>query len=162
MLRQPRIQLRPASGNDLDAAYDLFAEVQTIHADAEPEFFKQPHKDDTFRRFFDATLKDSEQHLIFACRDGNPIGYIQIFMGVRPENLYQPERRFAYIHQLAVTKAFRKTGCGTQLIEHVKDQAREQGIKLLGTDFWSFNDAARGCFNKMGFMVNQEFMWVRL
>ena len=48
------------------------------------------------------------------------------------------------------------------LIEHVKQEARHREIALLGIDFWSFNGPARACFQKAGFKVNQEFMWLNL
>ncbi len=155
-------QLRAANSDDLGAVYDLFAEVQSIHAKAEPDFFKQPAKDDMFTSSFERTLSDPEQNLVFACAAGTPVGYVLFFAGTRPENIYQPKRRFAYIHQLAVKKRFRRTGCASTLIEHVKIEARKQDIALLGIDFWSFNDAARACFERNGFKVNQEFMWLRL
>jgi GNAT superfamily N-acetyltransferase len=63
---------------------------------------------------------------------------------------------------LVVAKEQRRTGCASLLIEHVKQEARRQGIALLGIDVWSFNDAARVCFEKAGFKANKEFMWLRL
>ncbi len=155
-------QMRTASSNDLDAAFGLFAQVQLIHSDAEPEFFRPPEKNETFKRFFEGILSDPDQHLVFACANGMEVGYIQYFLGVRPKNIYQPERRFSYVHTLVVAKGHRRTGCASMLIEHVKQEARRQDIALLGIDFWSFNDAARACFEKAGFKVNKEVMWFNL
>ena len=90
------------------------------------------------------------------------VGYVQYFLGTRPKNLYQPERRFAYIHQLVVSKESRRTGCATALIGYVKEEARRLDTDLLGIDFWSFNDAARACFTNAGFKVNQEHMSLKL
>jgi ribosomal protein S18 acetylase RimI-like enzyme len=61
-----------------------------------------------------------------------------------------------------VDKEHRRTGCATMLLEHVKQAARQQDTTLLGIDFWSFNDAARACFEKAGFKVVKEFMWLSL
>ena len=74
----------------------------------------------------------------------------------------KPERRVAYIHGLVVDKAHRRAGCAAILIEHVKQEARRQDVALMGIDFWSFNDAARACFEKAGFKVSREFMWLGL
>ena len=156
------LRLRAAKSGDFDTVYELFAEVQAIHAEAEPEFFKPPAKDTMFRDFFENVLKDPNRHLVLAFLEEAPAGYVLFFTGSQPANIYQAERCFAYIHQLVVTRDLRRTGCASTLIQHVKGEATKQGIELLGIDFWSFNNAARGCFERNGFEVNQEFMWTRL
>ena len=161
-MRGSGFQLRRACDDDLDAAFGLFAEVQSIHSNAEPAFFRPPGTDDSFKRYFEDMLSDPEQHLVFACVDGIEVGYIQYFLGSRPKNLYRPEQRFAYIRQLVVSKEHRRKGCASGLIDHVKQHAGQQQIALLGIDFWSFNDAARACFEKAGFKVSQEIMWLGL
>jgi ribosomal protein S18 acetylase RimI-like enzyme len=158
----PDVRLRGAGSADLDAFYRLFAQVQSIHADAEPEFFRPPEKDATFQRYFEGILGDPDQHLVFACLNGVEIGFVQYFLGLRPRSVFQLERRVGYVHGLVVDQAHRRTGCGAMLIEHVKQAARQEGAALLGIDFWSFNAAARACFEKAGFRVNKEFMWLGL
>ena len=161
-MKAPEFELRSASDADLEAFYGLFAQVQSIHADAEPEFFRPPEKDESFRQYFDGILGNPDQHLVFACLDGAAVGFVQFFLGLRPRNVFQPERRVGYIHGLVVDEAHRRRGCAAMLIEHVKQAARREDIALLGIDFWSFNDAARACFYKAGFKVCKEFMWLRL
>ena len=155
-------QLRSANSDDLDAVYDLFAEAALIFSNAEPEFFKDAVKDDAFREFFERTLDDPDQHFVLACVEAVPVGFIQFFAGVQPENIYSPERRFAYINQLAVTQELRRRGCANALIQHVKYVARKQNISLLGIDFRSFNEAARACYASNGFKLKQELMWLSL
>jgi ribosomal protein S18 acetylase RimI-like enzyme len=155
----PDFQLRRASNADLDAFYGFFAQVQSIHADAEPEFFRPPEKDETFQQYFEGILGDPDQHLLFACLDGVEVGCVQYFLGVRPRSIIRPERRVGYVNGLVVNEEHRRAGCAAMLIEHVKQAARQEEIALLGIDFWSFNDAARACFEKAGFKVSQEIMW---
>lgn len=161
-MKGTRFQIQRASGNDLDAVYGLFAQVQSIHTAAEPEFFRLPDKDEAFQHYYEGILSDPDQHLVFACVDGMEVGYIQYFMGVRPRSIYQPERRVAYVHGLVVDKEHRRTGCASMLIEHVKQEARRQDVALVGIDFWSFNKAARARFETVGFKVSKEFMWLSL
>jgi ribosomal protein S18 acetylase RimI-like enzyme len=161
-MKAPDFHLRRASSADLDAFYDLFAQVQSIHADALPEFFRPPEKDEGFQHYFEGILRDPDQHLVFACLDGGEVGFVQYFLGLRPRSIFQLERRVGYIHGLVVDEEHRRTGCGAMLIEHVKETARQKDISLLGIDFWSFNDAARACFEKAGFKVTKEFMWLGL
>ena len=157
-----QFQLRSANSDDLDAVYDLFAEAASIFSKAEPEFFKDAVKDDAFIEFFERTLDDPEQHFVLACTETIPVGFIQYFAGVRQENIYSPERRFAYINQLAVTQKLRGRGCANELIQHVKNIAQKQNISLLGVDFRSINEAARACYASNGFEVKGELMWLSL
>lgn len=156
------IHIRAASSSDLDAAFELFAQVQSLHADAEPAFFRPPEKDEIFARYFESILGDPDQQLLFACVEGREVGYIHYFLGLRPKNIFQPERRVAYIHTLVVAKEHHRTGCASLLIDHVKEAARRQDIALIGIDFWTFNDAAGACFEKAGFKVTKAFMWLDL
>ena len=161
-MKAPDFRLRRASNADLDAFYGFYAQVQSIHADAEPEFFRPPEKDETFQQYFEGILGDPDQHLLFACLDDVEVGFVQFFLGLRPRSIFRPERRVGYVHGLAVNEELRRTGCAAMLIEHVKQAARREDIALLGIDFWSFNDAARACFEKAGFKVNHEVMWLNL
>lgn len=161
-MKTPDFQLRGAGNADLDAFYGLFAQVQSIHAEAEPEFFRPPEKDETFQKYFEGILGDPDQHLLFACLGGVEVGYVLYFLGLRPRSIFQLERRVGYIHGLIVDEEHRRTGCGAMLIEYVKQAARQEDIALLGIDLWSFNDAGRACFEKAGFTVSREFMWLGL
>ena len=152
--------IRTASDDDYDSVYSLFSQVQALHAGAVPQIFRKPTKDNGFRTFFEGFFDDNEHFLALAIVDEAPVGYIQYFLGERPQNSYQPARRFAYIHQLVVDAESRRKGYGSALIEFVKAKARDEGIREFGIDFWSFNEAARGCFERQGFETLQERMWL--
>lgn len=152
--------IRSATAQDYDDVYALFSEVQMLHAESLPEIFRQPTKDEAFQSFFAGFENNDEHFLALATLDDNPIGYIQYSLSERRRNIYQPDRRFAYIHQLIVTREQHRRGYGSKLIDFVKQQMRARGISEIGIDFWSFNDAARGCFEGLGFKVQQERMWL--
>lgn len=152
-------QLRPAGGNDLDATYALYAEVQAMHAEALPAVFRRPEKDAAFQRHFETLLADPDQHLVLASRDGALAGFVQFFMGRTPESFFRRERRLAYINALAVVAAYRRTGCARFLIDHVKHEARRHGIADLEIDTYAFNHAALACFEKAGFAVRKQVLW---
>ncbi len=158
----PEYEFRRATDADFDAFFDLYVQVQSIHADAEPAFFRPPEKSEALRSYFEGLLKDPDQHLVFACRNGVVVGFVQYFLGQRPQSIFQPQRRVGYVNGLVVDRAHRRAGCAGMLIEQVKRAARREDIALLGIDFWSFNDAARACFEKAGFKVSRECMWQAL
>lgn len=156
------LTFRTANGDDLDLVFGFFSDIQRQHAEAEPEFFRAPVKDDKFEEFFNFVLNAPDQHLVFACAGGQEIGYIQYFLGVSPQTIYQPERRIAHIGHLATSAAYRRSGCASKLIGYVKDEARRQNVAQIGLELWLFNGAAKACFEKAGFEMNQGSMWLAL
>lgn len=158
----PAYHLRPAERDDLEAAFALYVQVQEVHAAAEPAIFRPPQNDELFARTFNGWLDDPGQHMVFACRDGRPVGFVEYFLGLRPETAFVRESPIAVINALVVDERHRGQGCGTRLIEHVKEAARAADIALLGIDVWSFNGPARACFAKAGFRAGREFLWQNL
>ena len=156
------VHLRAADKADLNAFYRLFVQLQSVHSEAEPAFFRPPEKDEMLEEFFAGILADPERHLLFACLDGIEVGFVLYFLGLRPKGVLQPEQRVSYIHGLVVDAAHRRKGLAARMIEHVKGAARQEDITLLGVDFWSFNAAGRACFERAGFSVRHEFMWQSL
>ena len=158
-MAEAALRLRDASFEDLDAVFGLVDQVQSIHVEAEPAFFEPFEKDEAFETWFKGLLADPNQYLVLACADGTAIGFLQYYIGLRPRSLFQAECRLAYVNALVVAEGHRGSGCGTLLLEHAKQEARRQGVTQLGIDFWSFNAAARRCFEKAGFRVRRETMW---
>ncbi len=88
--------------------------------------FRPPEKDETFQQYFEGILGDPDQHLLFACLDDVEVGFVQYFLGLRPQSIFRPERRVGYVHGLVVNEEHRRTGCADMLIEYVKQVARQE------------------------------------
>jgi GNAT superfamily N-acetyltransferase len=58
-----------------------------------------------------------------------------------------------------VAPEHRRAGLATRLINHIMDDAKRCGATQVGLEFWLFNEAARTCFEKVGFGMNQASMW---
>ena len=158
-MEESAIRLREATPDDLDLIFGLVDQVQAIHVRAEPAFFNPLKKGEAFESWYKGLLEDPNQHLVLACVGDTAIGFLQYYIGLRPRSLLRPECRLAYVNALVVAEAHRGSGCGSLLLDHAKQEARREGAEQLGIDFWSFNDVARGCFEKAGFRVRRETMW---
>jgi len=161
-MQENELQFRPAGRDDADITFKFFEQIQKLHADAEPEFFRQPVKDVLFREYFANVLKAPDQHIAFGCLDDIEIGYVQYFLGTSPKTIYQPERRIAHINLLAVTHEYQGQGIATKLLDYVKEQATCQGVGSIGLESWAFNISARACFEKAGFRATRGSMWLKL
>ena len=162
-MNTPDFQLREASLDDLDAFYGLFAQVQSIHAEAQPEFLSPAREERALAPAFPGHpgQSGSAPCLRLPRWRGGRIGSSSSWAFARGAS-FRPVRRVGYINGLVVDAAHRRTGCGARLLEHVKQAARREDVTILGIDFWSFNAAARACFEKAGFKVSLEFMWLGL
>lgn len=154
------LQFRPATREDYDTVFDLFSEVQLIHASRLPNLFKAPTKDTHFQAFFDRVMCREDLYLTLGCAERLPVGYVHYSTGTQSEDIYQLGYRYSYIEQLVVREAYRSHGYGRAFLEHVRLQSRSLGISRIGIDFWSFNEPARRCFTGAGYRVFQEFMWL--
>ena len=161
-MQKNQIELKKATEDDYDVVFELFSEVQSLHHDAQPDFFKKPEKDDLFREFFDRTLESEDQYLIIGWLDGEPVGYILYQEWVRPEAIYRHEDPILYIHNLMIKEGYRYQGYGGAFIDYAKRTAKELGLTRIGIDFWHFNEPARKCFSRQGFEVLQHVMWLDL
>ena len=161
-MQKKQIEFRRATAEDYEVFYALFREVQALHHDAQPDFFKKPEKDDLFREFFDKTLLSEEQHLILGFFDDEPVGYILYQKWVRPKAIYRHEDPILYIHNLMIKERYRYQGYGGEFIDYAKGTAKELGLTRMGIDFWHFNEPARKCFSRKGFRALQQVMWLDL
>jgi len=161
-MQKSQIEFRKATEDDYHVVFSLFSEVQSLHHDAQPDFFRKPEKDELFREFFDKTLESEEQYLILGCLDDKPVGYILFHKWVRPRNIHRLEDPILYIHNLMIKERYRYQGYGGAFIDYAKRTAKELGITRMGIDFWHFNEPARKCFTRQGFKALQHVMWLDL
>jgi len=153
-------ELRAAEKSDLDAVFALYEEVQSLHANAEPELCRKPRRDEIFEQFFEGVLRDPDQNLVLVLVTANIVGFCQYFLGTQSAGLNRRERRIAYVNGLVISERYRRHGYGTALLAFVKGEAKKRNITSVGLDVWSFNSAAKACFSSAGFKVKQEVMWL--
>ena len=153
------VRLREAGETDAAIVYRLFEELQGLHHRALPAFFRPPRRDRLFRAFFDNAIRDDSLFLTLAESGGQPIGYAHYGIVTQSESIYEKAGQYVYVQQLIVTAKKRHQGVAMALLGHIKAFADDCGIEDIGIDCWSFNEAARACFEKAGFRVYQHLLW---
>jgi GNAT superfamily N-acetyltransferase len=143
--------IRQASPADAATISRLNVPVQQLHADAEPDTFKQPESDAFAAESLREWLAAEDRYFYIAHEGETAVGYIYGEVRRRPENPYTHARAQLYIHQIAVAPAYQGRGYGAQLIRRVRDLADELGIETIALDTWVFNDQARQFFAGQGF-----------
>ena len=154
------IEIRPAAPADVDSIAALNVDVQNIHAAAHPHIFKSV-SDGEFAKTYIAEQLSKRDHFFFLANlDGEDVGYIFARIVRRPENAYMHAWNFVYIDQISVKPAHQGKGCGTALIQAVRDLAKEHNIDTIALDFWAFNEKARAFFTRQGFVTFNHRVWM--
>jgi GNAT superfamily N-acetyltransferase len=153
------MEIRPATPKDSFILSALCRDVQSLHAERHPQFFKMPQSDDFAAAFFDESLASPEFTAYIAEEDGHPLGYILCRLVDRMENPFAYAARFLLIDQISVRPHARRKGVGTALLKQAEALARELGLTKLQLDSWDFNLEAHACFEKFGFVRFNYRFW---
>ena len=156
------VVIRHATEADAEALSVLNAEVQAIHANALPWWFKPPGEA-SFPPDRAAALMASPDNVVLVAElDSAPVGYAYAEIIRQPETPWRYGYEMMYLHQLGVRSMHRRRGVGRALIEAVCSTTGSAGIKLFALDVWTFNDDARAFFRRCGFASYNERLWMQL
>jgi ribosomal protein S18 acetylase RimI-like enzyme len=145
------ISVRVASAADIDAIVRLNRDVQQLHAELEPSFFKSNVDSEEVAAFFAAKLALSENHIRLADGGDGPNGYVWFEVQERPEMPLTLARKRIYIHHLSVQARARRHGIASALLRQVEAEALISGITSIALDTWAANGSARSFFEACGF-----------
>jgi ribosomal protein S18 acetylase RimI-like enzyme len=143
--------VRAASVADIDALVRLNRDVQLLHAEFEPAYFKARTAADEVGAFFGARLATPGNHIRLSEGDTGPNGYVWFEVQERPETPFTRPGRRIYVHHLAVQKTARRRGIASALLGQVEIEALSAGIDSIVLDVWAANESARGLFAAHGF-----------
>ena len=151
------ITVRRATPADAGVLSSLNAEVQAIHAEALPWWFKPPGP----QQFPPAA--DNPDNLVFIAQLGaEPAGYVYASLTRHAETPWRHAYETIYVHQIGVRAAHRRGGVGAALIGAVRAEAASRNVALLALDVWSFNADAKAFFQRHGFAPYNERMWSQI
>jgi diamine N-acetyltransferase len=156
------MRIRPAAKSDAELISRLNRDVQKLHADALPRFFKPVSPEVFPPSAILEWLSDANTIIFIAEVDEAPVGYIYAELWEQPENSWRYAPRTVYIHHISVMPQYQSQGIGKELMDAVKGCAREKGVSTLALDVWSFNAKAHAFFASQGFTNYNERMWLEL
>lgn len=131
-------------------------EVLLFHAKVENEYFKTDFNQefqDYIYEFFDSESK----YVFVSINNGKIVGYAMIDLMIKPETPYRRSLKFVEIVEIGVLENYRDGGIGTELINFIKDFAKEKGFNQLKLDVWNFNKKAMNFYKKNGFEDYRTF-----
>jgi ribosomal protein S18 acetylase RimI-like enzyme len=156
------IAVRRAAGADLDTLVRLMAQVQALHAAAQPDVFRAELDAEAARAMFAGALASDADRVFVANRTGAPAGYLWLALVERPADPAMPARRFAYVNHIGVAAEARGQGIGRALVEAARGDAMAAGVREIGVDYWDFNAAAAAFFARVGFVPRRHIAFAPL
>jgi len=137
----------------------LCMDVQLLHVQNHPEYFKTPESADFAQSFFEKLLQEETTFIYIASENGEALGYVFCNLVDKPENPYTYARRYLMIEQISVRPMAQRKGVGRALMEQVEVTARELGVPRIHLGSWDFNTSAHGFFEQMGYRKRHFDFW---
>ena len=145
------MKIRKAIATDGLLLSSLCMDVQRLHAEHRPDFFKMPASDDFAVTYFDEVLADPAVAIYIAEKEGQAIGYVFCKLFERPETPFTYVNRFLNIEHISVRPEAQRQGVGRALLKRAQELAQEIGVTKIQLGSWSFNTQAHAFFEKHGF-----------
>ena len=156
------MEIRAASPADVDSIAALNVDVQNIHAAAHPHIFKPVSDGEFAKTYLEEQIAKPDSHFFIANLDDEDVGYVFARIVRRAENPYMYAWNSVHIDQISVKPEHQGKGCGTALIQAVRDLAKEQGIDTIILNYWAFNEKACTFFTRQGFVTFNTRAWILL
>ncbi len=144
-------EIRLAVVADCQWLVRLNAEIQSLHADLEPCFFKSVADDASLTAYFTECIEKEDHEIALFCRDGEALGYVVIEYKPAKESAFTMASERVEVHQLCVTKSARRSGIASKLMRWVETRAKEMGKELVVLDFIATNEEAQAFYAAMGY-----------
>ncbi|HXZ06398.1 MAG TPA: GNAT family N-acetyltransferase [Ktedonobacteraceae bacterium] len=146
-----QIVLRTATLEDYEGLFLLYAQLDQVHTEALPEFFRSVEEPARSRQYFAEIIANKDAALFVAEYEGTLVGAIHCFIDDAPKIPFIVPRRFVLIDDMVVDENFRRRGVGQALLERVDQWVREKGLTEVVLGVWEFNTAARFLYEKLGY-----------
>ena len=150
-------EVRLARENELERVNELRMQVNALHVAGKPEVFK-PGFPEKLRNYIYAIHKDPEQFIAVAVKDGTICGFAVLHHINRPENPFMKERDFLDIDEFCVDEAFRRQGIASEMIDFIREFAKEKGFHRIELNMWEFNQDALAFYEAAGFQTFRRYM----
>ncbi|MCA9869847.1 MAG: GNAT family N-acetyltransferase [Caldilineae bacterium] len=151
-------------GDDTTAVARLCAEVQALHAAAEPHRYKQPGRRFVAEtaRWFASLLPDHDCFILLGTVEGEAVAYASAALIRNFANIYQPAYLTLYVDQFGVTERQRGHGYGRLLLDELIEIGRSNRADNITLDVQAFNAGAIGFYRRCGFTDRRHRMVLAL
>lgn len=150
--------IRPARLDDVPALAALYAQLDIVHAQAEPTLIPTPEELPRRSEDIEDTIRDPMAPMFVALEhpddgeyegDGRLVGFAKV--RVRQLGRYWKVERMPEVDELAVSEGVRGMGVGRMLMSAAEEWARGSGYPEIWVAAWAFNTPASTLYARQGF-----------
>ena len=142
--------IRNAKLEDIPAINTLLRQVLDVHAEGRPDIFKKGTAKYSDEKLIGIIENPNTPIFVAVNTQGDVIGYAFCQYRIIQGSPMLHDVKYCYIDDLCVDKTLRGQGIGTQLYEHVKQQAQKDGYSAIRLNVWCLNESAIRFYSKLG------------
>jgi len=146
------VQIRKARREDLERLRALWRQLDALHAEVQPGFFRLPQEPRPAAALGQA-LGGWDVAILVAGRDGSGevLGTVSVRLLDTPHEPLMSARRRGLVEDLIVDRQHRHTGIGAALMEAAAAWSRRRGAAHLLLTVWEGNRAAEAFYARLGY-----------
>ncbi|WP_028242420.1 GNAT family N-acetyltransferase [Pseudobutyrivibrio ruminis] len=152
------MNIRRASGKDIDSLIKLLQEVLEIHANIRPDIFISGTTKYTRSDLLEKLANDEEPIYVAVDENDEVMGYAFCALKQQPFSTNMVPFKSLYIDDLCVDSKCRGQHIGEQLFEYVKAEAKRLGCYEITLAVWAGNDGAERFYDRIGFKTKERIM----
>ena len=157
-----QVAVRPARPEDWPAVQSLLRELDELHAELVPEYFRPATRTESEWRHL---LGDAAALALVALDEGKgtaPVGFLSLRVYDTPADPTMVPRRRGHLETLVVNARQRRRGIGRRLLATAADWARARGATEMVLTTWIGNDEADAFYERLGYRVLSRVLHARL
>ena len=149
--------IRLATMQDIEQVNIIRKEVNDLHVNGRPDVFKAGFSTE-IREYVKCYLNSDDKFLLVCEEDDSICAYAMVNIIIKPETPYLFERKHFEINEIGVLNTKQGKGYGKQIVQGVKDIAKEQNIHRIELNMWTFNEDALKFYEKIGFNTYRRYL----
>ncbi len=144
------ITIRRAVNSDIDAIFDLLAQVLAVHNAGRPDIFKANSRKYT-RDELILIINDENSPLFVAENEfGKVVAHAFTVIKQEISHNILTDIKSLYIDDICVDENCRGENVGSTIYNYVLDYAKSNGFYNITLNVWNCNDSALAFYQKMG------------
>lgn len=148
------LEIRKATGQDIDAILALNRQIGLIHFEQAPEVFCPPSPEE--RGFLLGAIGAEGRLFCVAVDEGRVLGFLTARIDINESVPFLSKLPICRIGSVVVDEGHRSRGIGKALIVHCDEWARARDASQIRLEVMSFNERAKSLYESLGFTRQSE------
>ncbi|WP_181364724.1 GNAT family N-acetyltransferase [Aeromonas sp. HMWF014] len=150
------MEIRTATGQDIDAILELNRQIGLIHFEHAPDVFCPPSPQE--RGFLLNAIGSEGRLFCVAVLDAEVVGFLTARIDINEAIPFLTRLPICRIGSVVVDEHHRSRGIGKALIAHCDDWAKARDACQIRLEVMSFNERAKSLYETLGFKVQSQIM----